>query len=203
MVLAGCLIEKSIEPELKKLGVKDSKQLTAKRREVLAEEIKKISKFHITLTHPYEIDQRTAMGVNLNKVEAIKAAEIINNLNKGNRRIKVVLDCPSNNIKAWRDYLLTHINNLANLEIICEWKADVNHLAVSAASILAKTTRDFEIEKIKKKIGIDFGSGYPADPLTIDFLDKYFAKFRKDGIFRETWGTVSDHIKKKEQKKLF
>ena len=43
MVLAGCLIDDQHERELKNLGVKDSKQLTQKRRELLAEKIKDIS----------------------------------------------------------------------------------------------------------------------------------------------------------------
>jgi ribonuclease HII len=202
MILAGVLIERSKEAEFKKLGVKDSKQLTPQKREALAKEIKKAGKFHITLTHPYEIDSRTNMGINLNKIEAIKAAEIINTLNNG-EKIKVILDCPSNNIPAWRSYLLTHIEKKDNLEIVCEWKADVNHPCVSAASILAKTTRDFEVEKIKKLVGQDFGSGYPSDPITKKFLKDYYAKHQKDGIFRETWGTVKDHKKGKAQKTLF
>jgi len=142
------------------------------------------------------------MGINLNKIEAIKAAEIINTLNNG-EKIKVILDCPSNNIPAWRSYLLTNIEKKDNLEIVCEWKADVNHPCVSAASILAKTTRDFEVEKIKKLVGQDFGSGYPSDPITKKFLKDYYAKHQKDGIFRETWGTVKDHKKGKAQKTLF
>lgn len=202
MILAGVLIEKSLEPKLKELGVKDSKQLTPKRREDLAEEIKKISKYHIEITTPYEIDHAPEMGLNLNNLEAIKAARIINALNNG-KKIKVILDCPSNNIKTWRDYLMKHIEKKDNLEISCEWKADVNHSSVSAASIIAKTTRDAEIEKIKKIVGVDFGSGYPSDPITKKFLKDYFKKHQKDGIFRESWGTVKDHLSNKKQKTLF
>ena len=40
-----------------------------------------------------------------------------------------------------------------NLRVACEHKADKNHITVSAASILAKTTRDAEVDKLKKKIG--------------------------------------------------
>ena len=44
MILAGCLIGPEIEKEFKELGVRDSKQLTPKRREELAEEIISIVK---------------------------------------------------------------------------------------------------------------------------------------------------------------
>ena len=54
-------------------------------------------------------------------------------------------------------------------------------MSCSAASIIAKTTRDAEIEKIKKKIGIDFGSGYTSDPVTCKFLKENSHKYKKEG----------------------
>lgn len=207
MILAGCLVDENIESEFKKLGVKDSKKLTARRREILAEEIKqKAIAFEISLTHPREITARNHVGINLNKLEAIKSAEIINKINekavKGAKKIIVYIDCPSPNIPAWQGYLESHINNKENLEIHCEHKADVNHVSCSAASILAKTTRDAEIEKIKEKTGVDFGSGYSSDSVTCQFLKDYAQKYKNDGIFRETWQTWKDVCGKKEQKKL-
>lgn len=203
MVLAGALVNEEIEEELKKLGVKDSKKLTPHRRETLAQIIKeKALTFEITLTHPNEITDKNKNGVNLNTIEAQKSAEIINRINKAQGKIIVYIDTPSPNIKAWQAVLEKYINNKSNLEIHCEHKADVNHISCSAASILAKTTRDSEIEKIKKKTGVDFGSGYPSDPLTCKFLKEYSEKHRKDGIFRETWSTWKNNCNIKKQKNL-
>lgn len=203
MVLAGCLIREETNSEFKEQGVKDSKLLTAKKREQLAGLIKeKAVGYHIVKVDPEEIDTRTNGGTNLNKLEAIKAAEIINVLNKENERIKVVLDCPSPNKLSWRLYLEKFIEKKDNLEIIAEHKADRDYPSVSAASILAKTTRDAEIEKIKEKVGVDFGSGYPADPETCKFLKEYSKKHEKDGIFRKTWQTWKDACAVREQKKL-
>ncbi len=207
MVLAGVLLNSDLEKEFKKLGVRDSKMLSSKKRELLAEIIREKSiSSYITLTFPSEIDKRTEMGTNLNKIEAVKAAEIIDNLNSfiknKKQKIKVVLDCPSPNIQRWQNYLIKHINSIDNLEVSCEHKADKNHVSVSAASIIAKSKREQEVEKIKKKIGKDFGSGYPSDPITKEFLEKYFKEHKKDGIFRETWGTVKEYKKQKSQKKL-
>src|SRR3989344_883654 len=96
MILAGCLIKKEKEQELKKLGVKDSKQLTDKRREFLAEIIRKEAEsFEITFSFPDEIEEQSKKGIDLNKLEAIKAAEIINKLNKNSEKIKIIIDCPS------------------------------------------------------------------------------------------------------------
>ncbi len=203
MVLAGCLINEEQEAEFKKLGVKDSKTLTPKRREVLAELIKqKALTFEITITSPAEITEKFNSGTKLNEVEAIKAAEIINKINKGLAQMEVVLDCPSPNIKAWQTYLEKLINNKSNLIIKCEHKADKNHIACSAASIIAKHIREKEIAKIKQKIGINFGSGYSSDPVTCKFLQDYSEQHKKDGIFRETWQTWKNLCKNKEQKKL-
>lgn len=203
MILAGCLIDEEIEKEFKKLGVRDSKTLTAKRRETLAKLVKeKVLTFEITITHPDEITSRFKLGVNLNTLEAIKTAEIINKINKGLAEIEVLVDCPSPNIKAWQGTLEHYINNKSNLIIKCEHKADKNHTSCSAASIIAKHIREREIKKIKEKIGKDFGSGYSSDPVTCKFLEKYSEEHRKDGIFRETWQTWKNLCNKKDQKKL-
>ncbi len=208
MLLAGVLVDEKKQKELKKIGCKDSKQLTAKERESLFGQIKEISLgYHIVATSPTEIDNRTNVGLNLNRIEAIKTAEIINEILKTTNSLEgeivIVVDCPSPNTTEWRNYLLKYIEESEkNVLIKCEHKADVNHVECSAASILAKVTRDSEIEKIKKQIGIDFGSGYPSDPATIEFLEKHSKEFKNHGIFRKTWGTWQEHVVKKEQKKL-
>jgi len=203
MVLAGCLVTKSSERELKKLGVKDSKQLTPRRREMLAEKIREISEtFEITLSKPIEIDNNFNNGSNLNKLEAIKAAEIINKINKGYDKIKVIIDCPSTGILKWTDYLKSKIENLANLEIICEHKADKNHVSVSAASLLAKSTREKEMDKLKEIYGTEIGSGYTSDPATIKFLEKHAKRHENEGIFRKTWETWKKAFEKLGQRTL-
>jgi len=203
MVLAGCLIDEKTEKEFKRLGVKDSKQLTQKRRVFLSKIIKeKAEAFEITLTYPSEIDGNNGHGVNLNQIEAIKTAEIINTINKGFNKIKVIVDCPSPNRTSWKDFLKTKIENLSNLEISCEHKADRDYISVSAASILAKTIREEEMSRLREKYGPDIGSGYCSDPLTIKFLEKHSGKYKEDGIFRQTWSTWRNVCSLKEQKKL-
>lgn len=203
MVLAGCLIDEKTEKELRKLGVKDSKQLTQKRREFLVEKIKEEAEtFEIIIIPPSEIDGKNAEGTKLNELEAMACAEIINRINKGYNKIKVVIDCPSVSPEKWREFLRTKIENLSNLEISCEHKADRNHIAVSAASILAKDTREKEMCKLKEKYGNGIGSGYCSDPLTCKFLEKNLQKYDGDGIFRKTWATWKNAVGKKEQRRL-
>ena len=203
MVLAGCLVDSETEKEFKKLGVKDSKQLTQKRREFLEKIIKeKVKGFETVVITPNEIDTSNKEGIKLNEVEALAAAKIINKLNPENEKIKVIVDCPSVSIKSWQDYLKMHIKNLSNLEVSCEHKADINHVSVSAASILAKSQREREMDKLKKEFGDEIGSGYGADPVTKKFLAKNAVNPKHKKLFRKTWKNWQEASGFQAQKKL-
>ena len=199
MVLAGCLMKNEYQEELKQQGVKDSKLLSPNQREDLVEKIKeKIMKHSIFMATPTEIDTGMGQQLNLNQVEAMAAASIINDLTQDLSQaqksdLKIILDCPSINTEGWKLQLMSYVaeKDLAK-NIICEHKADFNYPVVSAASILAKVTRDAEIEKIKLEIGEDFGSGYPADPKTKLFLERNLRNPKLKGIFRESWATFQD-----------
>jgi len=203
MILAGVLLDEKEEKYLKSIGVKDSKAITQKRREFLEEKIKeKAEAFEVIITFPEEIEKSNAEGIKLNEVEAIDCAKIINKINSGKDKINVVLDCPSPSLIKWGDYLKTHIKKLTNLEISCEHKADRNHVSVSAASILAKCTREREMAKVKEKYGNEIGSGYTSDPATQKFLAKYALKYMNEGIFRKTWITWKKAAELLKQEKL-
>ncbi len=208
MILAGVLLTDKQEKILKKHNVKDSKQLAHPTRIDLSGLIRKnVVKHAITKSSPNEIDDALTSGTNLNTLEAQKTAEIINALNEKdfyNKKIKVIVDCPSTNTRAWRSTLLKYISYAENLIITCEHKADANYTSVSAASILAKVEREDEIEKIRehyKKYG-DVGSGYPSDPITKEFLKKNGAKLKNEGIFRKTWSTWKSIFPEKLQTTL-
>ena len=195
--MVGLIIEEKNLHKLEELKVKDSKLLTPKQREHLFDKILKVVKNKIiTIIHPKEIDETLESdSLNLNWLEAIKTAEMINKLKPD----KAILDCPSPNITAYREYVRKHLEN-KNIEIIAEHKADVNFPIVSAASIIAKVTRDREIEKIKKEIGIEFGSGYPSDPRTQKFLKENYNNY--PNIFRKTWMSYKRLKQVKKQKNL-
>jgi len=198
LVMCGLLVKEEDEKELVKLKVKDSKLLTKKTREAMFDKIKDISyRAEIIIINPDEIDHAVNNhdGLNLNKLEARKTADIINLFKPD----KVIVDVPSNNIKSYKEYLLGLIKN-KKIELVLEHKADLNYPVVSAASILAKVTRDNEIEKIKKEIKIDFGSGYMADSKTVSFLEKYHEKYYD--LFRKSWSSYQNLLNKRFQSKL-
>lgn len=203
MFLAGVLIKIEDEKILKDLGAKDSKLLVHSQRLKIAKEVKNISKFHIVESSPEEID-RAVETINLNTLEAKEAAIIINKLNNKKDKIKVIVDCPSVNTVTWRDKLLSFVEYKENLDVRCEHKADFNYPVVGAASILAKVSREDSVEKIKNEFG-PVGSGYPSDPVTIEFIKSQGEDLAKTGIVRTSWATWKKLYpqKNKKQSKLF
>lgn len=68
--------------------------------------------------------------------------------------------------------------------------ADDTYPAVSAASVLAKVTRDRAMESLEASWG-DLGSGYPSDPYTREWLDRWSDKGSDWPCFvRTNWSTV-------------
>jgi len=196
MVIAGVSMGEKDIGKLKKLGVKDSKLLSPKQREDMFDKIiSTAKKYKAIIIQPEEIDSALrSESLNLNWLEAIKSTEIINFLNPE----KAIIDCPSNNITAYKNFLKKHLKN--KTELIVEHKADFKYAVVSAASIIAKVTRDNEIKKIQKKIKEPIGSGYPSDPITITFLEKNYNNYPE--IFRKEWASWKKLNKKKKQKNL-
>ncbi|UZE94212.1 MAG: ribonuclease HII [Candidatus Pacearchaeota archaeon] len=204
MVLAGVLADEREIAEFKELNVRDSKMIMPKRREFLSKEIKKIAiSYYIIKVNPREIDEKISQKINLNKIEALKVAEIINILIKKVPEAEVIVDCPSPNTRAWSNYLAEYIHDTKKIKLRCEHKADVNYPVVSAASILAKVTRDSEVEKIKRQHNIECGSGYPSDPICQKFLTTSKAKeLAKIGLIRKSWATWKNEVKRRGQRKL-
>ena len=196
LVIAGVVADEKNLDRLKSLGVKDSKLLTPKRREELFEQVKSIvESYEIIIVPPQEIDDAlNSESLNLNWLEAIKTAMIINKLNAK----KAYIDSPSTNLKAYADYMRIYVKD-KDVNLICEHKADVKYVVVSAASILAKVTRDREIEKLKEKYG-DLGSGYPSDPVTKEFLKNNWNKHPE--IFRKTWSSYKVYSGKEKNSSL-
>lgn len=196
MVFCGLVIREGDEKKLKRIYVKDSKMLTPKRREELAPKIEKIAAHIIVVRVPScKIDSMRRKGINLNQIEAIKIAEIINMANPD----VAIVDSPSYNSRKFRDYLWSKLEN-KKMKLICENFADKNYPVVSAASIIAKVERDERIEKIKENVKFDFGVGYAHDSRTIEFLEKLADEGKMPSYVRHTWNTVERIVKKRKQR---
>lgn len=200
MVLAGVLLDDTEQPKLAEQGAKDSKLLTPSRRRFLGDKFLKEYPNHIEISNPEEIDSSS----NLNDLEAIKTAMIINKLAKETtEKITAIIDCPSVNVEAWGAFVEKLVEDKSRITVQAEHKADFNHPVVSAASIIAKERREEEMAKLRQEIKLDFGSGYPADPKTKEFIKNNYDNEEFKSIIRHSWKTVKKLKQDSNQKKLF
>ena len=204
MTMSIVVVEKKQEAELKALGVKDSKDIPPKKRDLLFPQVKKAAiEHHTIVVSAVEINDMM-VNDNLNEIEAIKVAAVINKL-KTNVDV-IYIDSPDPTPGKYEKRIRKYLNDeKQKLNIVAENKADSKYVVVGAASILAKVTRDMEIEKIKETQG-DFGSGYPSDPKTKKYLADYFIKNNKlPPMSRIFWSTCKKYVPAgdRNQQKLF
>ncbi len=198
MVLCGVLIDERMLEGLKAAGVKDSKLLTPRRRESLAELIaQKAARYEIIELAPAEIDEsRLNKKINLNELEAINFAQILDRLGP---KIAYV-DSTDPNPAMFKERIQRYLRTKPKL--VVENFADRKYVIVAAASIIAKVRRDQRIAELRERYG-DLGSGYSSDPRTIAFLKRWVREHGKLPEFaRRSWETAQRIEGEAKQKKL-
>ncbi len=191
MTAAGVVTED--EYAFDRTGIKDSKQLTPKKRNELYEEITSSHPYHVVLRTPQEIDARSGT---MNEFTVQCHAEVLRSLAPD----KVILDACDVNAERFG------VNVLAASGIGCAvlstHKADTTYTVVGAASIVAKVTRDRIIDTLQEEFG-DIGCGYPSDEVTIEFLKTYISTYGDaPSCARRTWQTTIALLNASRQKSL-
>lgn len=190
--VVGC----NSEEDLKKIGVRDSKTLSPQQRKSLYTKIISSFPYFTVILSPKDIDRKRE-SMTMNDIVAAAHAEAIRAIGAD---IGYVDACDVNEER----YAVT-VSHLVGdkCRIIAKHKADVLFPVVSAASIVAKVTRDTIIESLWNEWG-DFGSGYPSDQKTIDFLSRYIQKHTMaPSIARTSWATTQNLIDSLGQTRLF
>ncbi len=225
--IAGVVADKKIISLWKRAGVKDSKLLARKKREQLAELIKKTARaFSVQEVTPAMIDNKI---LNLNAWEMGVVLHIVTELYNKSEIDQIYVDnWEVNSALFWERLEQVRVFDfkqvpgvtvcidsgvVARMPIIPEHHADEKYVIVGAASILAKTASDFQYDEYTKIYG-SFGSGSPADPATRLFVWKH--RENPLPIIRTSWNTYKTlvslgaleedeisarAIKKREQKK--
>lgn len=157
------------DKDLVALGVKDSKRLTPKARERIFSEMAGVADYTIVTVSAGEIDARRARE-SLNEIEMSMFAEAA-----GRRKVnRIYADCPDVNESGFSNRLSVLTGNV---KVIGRHGADDTFPVVSAASIVAKVTRDRMVEEISQEFGVSIGSGYPSDAETMDFIEKWIKRY--------------------------
>ncbi|HIC05642.1 MAG TPA: ribonuclease HII [Candidatus Nitrosopelagicus sp.] len=189
LVIAGIVIKRTKINQLKKQGIRDSKKLTPLARERLYKKIINIvDDYYVTRISPKIID-KSVFNHSLNHLEARYMAKVISKLSPS---IAFVDSCDVNPHRFGKE-----ISKLTFRSKIKSYHhADSKFVVVSAASILAKVSRDRAITKLKKKYNI--GSGYPSDPKTKAFVKKSIKRNEPLTFIRKSWKPVQILMKNKK-----
>ncbi len=146
-VVAGAVV---LDPNNPIEGLKDSKKLTAARREYLYEQImEKAKAWGVGEASPLEIDQ-----INILQATMLAMRRAIEDL--------------TNRLGTWPDKALIDGNRCPELPIAAEAivKGDAKEPAISAASIVAKVTRDRQMMSLHERhpeYGFAQHMGYPTE----------------------------------------
>jgi ribonuclease HII len=196
LVVAGVSIRESKIIRLSEMGVKDSKALTPKARARLFGEIMEVVD-HVCVRkiNPLEVDDSVSLH-GLNRLEAKVMASVINKIMAD----EVYVDCCDVNPERYGDYIVQHLK--CSPKVHSMHHADAINVVVSAASIIAKITRDQEVQHIRA-VYRSIGSGYPSDDQTMRFIRRWVKKNGAAPEFaRKSWKPLKIMLEQMTQQKL-
>ena len=196
LVVCSVAMPRSDIDQLTEIGVKDSKDLSAKKRE----EIKnwflnncedKGWSYSLIFCPPERIDS-AVFNKGLNILETELFAESVNQLDvKPNTKVSITCDACDVDEQRFSRRVSQLIDGWPWKQSVLNsyHKADENYPIVGMASILAKQARDDAIRVIESQVGFPIGSGYPSDKKTIDAVRKMIGDKPHEQL-RWSWSTV-------------
>ena len=155
---AAVVLTKKNASTLKKLGVKDSKKLTPKKRKILLPQI-------FALASDYAVGQSSVREIDTFGIRHATELSMIRSIKKlKSIPTELLIDGPLS-LKIWEG---------SQRNII---KGDSKFISIAAASVVAKVTRDNLIERLEKKYSDYFlfnNKGYGTQ--------KHFLSLKKNGL---------------------
>jgi ribonuclease H2 subunit A len=161
----------------------DSKQLTAERRQILFQKIQSHPDigFVLRVIHASEISRNMMRPVpyNLNAMSHDCAMEMIWAVIHAGIQIDTCYVDTVGMPDAYRSKL-DRVFEGYNINFVVEKKADAKYAPCSAASVIAKESRDAIVQNWKwseypnfsPQNGHEFGSGYPSDPKCVEWMKR-------------------------------
>ncbi len=197
MIVAGVMVQEDALPMLERIGVRDSKAISPKKREFLANKIREVGICYTLEVPPKEIDA-LRKRITMNEILVESYAKVLKQLKPD----KAFLDAAD--VKADRFAKKVQDRYNKSIKIVSEHNADVKYPIVSAASIIAKVRRDETIQELERLLEKNIGSGYPSDIRTRCFLDAWIKEHHSLPSFvRHSWKTAKNALKRCEQSRMF
>ena len=198
LVIGIAVAKPGVAAGLKAKGVKDSKELSHKKRKQLAAVVRKECGIVLIEIPATELNLLMGKRISLNEIEAMRIARGFMKLGEGVKSAYV--DSPDAKPEKFERRIRRYYD--APFEIVSENKADSKYPIVGAASIVAKVARDERIAEIKRIVGYDFGSGYSSDPRTVEYLTRNLHEPKLQKFIRTRWATIEWLKNALRQKKL-
>lgn len=190
LCIGCCVMEQNTEYD-----AKDSKKLSAKKRNLYFDRLKeKAVEMNVLEITPIQLNQMHHSGMTLNEIEVWGFTTLLNSLE--NKPDLIVLDSCDVNEERFGRQVCNGLDYECE-QIISLHKADEKYKIAGAASIIAKTYREKNVDELKSLYGTHIGSGYPSDKKSIQFLSDYYKEHKRfPDETRLFWSTI-DKIKQK------
>jgi len=185
LVVAGVRVAEEDLPRLWELGARDSKVVPrARRRAVVRALAAVVARGRVVVIPASVVD-----GDSLTSLELAAAASLVDRLGPG----RVVVDAPVAPLAVGRFVAALAARCASPPRAIDAFpKADRDHPAVAAASLLAKVVRDGYVVALRQRFG-DFGWGYPGEPKVRQYLASWWAgEGTLPPICRTRWRSIQD-----------
>lgn len=200
LVVAGVSIRESKIAQLTEIGVRDSKTLTRKARaRLFGQIVKVVDSICVRKVDPGDVDGSVMMR-GLNKLEAKVMAGVIDSLGAD----EVYVDCCDVNPARYRESMQRYLCASKPTKLHSMHHADSTNPVVSAASIIAKITRDHEVQELRNRYGRGIGSGYPSDETTMRFITRWVSsKGGPPEFARKSWKPLRLMLEQRAQTRLY
>ncbi|KAI9013028.1 ribonuclease H-like domain-containing protein [Gaertneriomyces semiglobifer] len=207
MVYAVSYVPVSLKDKLAEIGFADSKILKEEQRDELFDRIQENEEWLGWGAHtcsPQDISEGMLRGAkyNLNELAHDTTIGMIRHLLSVDVQIaEVFIDT----VGPPATYQAKLSNLFPRIKFTVAKKADSLYPCVSAASIVAKVTRDsilrhweFVEPSLNESVSKAFGSGYPSDPNTVNWLkDNFDPVFGYPRVIRFSWSTCTKILEAK------
>jgi len=163
LVVGAVAVPRSALATVARTGARDSKTLTAARREEILGRLLVCASVRWLSASPAEVD-RHVRGGRLNELEA----SLFGALAREFAPVEARVDACDANARRFGTSVRRHAG--PEVVVLSRHRADATDPLVGAASIVAKVRRDQAIRDLAEALGEEIGSGYPSDPTTIEFV---------------------------------
>jgi ribonuclease H2 subunit A len=199
MVYGVAYCRLSQKDDLRQAGYNDSKQLSEQDRDSFYASIRACEwlGWEVAVLSPRDISRQMLRRhkYNLNALSHDTAIRLIRRaLERGVNVQEVYVDT----VGSPQKYQAMLERQFPGIKITVESKADAKYPVVSAASICAKVVRDQYLSRwrftepgLEQRVSKQFGSGYPGDPVTKQWLRDHLDRvFGYPSLIRFSWSTT-------------